>query len=169
MTSTDHNKTLGIFHLVYGSLHMLALLMFLGFFAFVSAIPGPGPREAAAFNIMMLFITVFGLLFTLPSLIAGYGLLKQKSWARTAAIVAGILACPGFPYGTALGVYTLWFMFGDEGKNFYANRMTAWPPYQVGALPNAANAGQQWAANHPPQQQGREREYVPPPQMPNWR
>jgi hypothetical protein len=167
MTPTDHNKTIGITHLVYGSFHMLIVLMFVAFFAFVAAIPGPSHREATAFTIMMLFMMVVGLLFTLPSLIAGYGLLKQKSWARTAAIIAGILACPGFPYGTALGVYTLWFMFGDEGRNFYANRMNAWQPSKVRALPDGAQAGE-WAANQPPQQ-GREREHVPPPQMPNWR
>ena len=166
MTPKDHNKTLGVTHLAYGAFHLLLLLVFAAFFAFVSAIPGPSHAEATAFTVMMLFMMVVGLLFTLPSLIAGYGLLKQKSWARTAAIVAGILACPGFPYGTALGVYTLWFMFGDEGRNFYANRINAWPPAQVGALPGASDAGQ-WAANRPPQE--REREYVPPPQMPNWR
>lgn len=165
MTTQDHNKTLGISHLAYGSFHMLLLMLFTFFFIFISAIPGPSRAEESFFTIMMALMIGVGLLFTLPSLIAGYALLKQKSWARNASIVAGILACPSFPYGTALGVYTLWFMFG-EGKNFYANRMGAWSPAQYGAL-NGAPANGQWAAGN--QKQEREREYVPPPQMPNWR
>lgn len=156
---------LGMSHLAYGSFHLFLVLVFAAFFLFIAAIPGPSRAEGGFFTIMMLFMTAIGLLFTLPSLIAGCALLKQKSWARSAAILAGILACPGFPYGTALGVYTLWFMFGD-GKNLYANRMNAMPPTQFGALPNAPAAGQWTAGNS---KQGREREYVPPPQMPNWR
>jgi hypothetical protein len=165
MTPQDHNKALGISHLAYGGFHLL-VLSFISFFFFVVAANSRGFRgDESFFTIMMLFMIAVGLIFSLPSLIAGYALLKRKTWARTAAIVAGILATPSFPYGTALGVYTLWFLFGNEGKDFYAN-LASWSSYQPGALPGAGVGGN-WAADA--QRKEREREYAPPPRMPDWR
>jgi hypothetical protein len=42
------------------------------------------------------------------ALIAGYGLLNRRPWGRIVAIIAAILALLKFPFGTALGIYTLW-------------------------------------------------------------
>jgi hypothetical protein len=167
MTPQDHNKTLGITHLAYGGFHLLLMLFVSLLLLFVMAFPQRGGSGIDAFTIMMFVIFAFGILFTLPSLIAAYALLKRKPWARTAAIIAGVLATPSFPYGTALGVYTLWFMFGDEGKSLYTNNAGAWPSTaQLGALPGANPAGT-WTSAEPHKQ--RERERVPPPEMPNWR
>lgn len=166
MTPQDHNRTLGITHLVYGGFHLLVMLFMAFLFFIVFAVPQSLREDESAFIFMALLMLVIGLVFTLPSIIAGYALLKQKSWARTAAIVAGILATPSFPYGTALGVYTLWFMFGSEGKDFYKNNLGAWHGNKFGALPGVP-AGNTWATGNMHKQP--EREYVPPPQMPDWR
>ena len=45
-------------------------------------------------------------LLGLPGLLAGYGLLTRKPWARILAIVVGILSLLNFPVGTAIGLYT---------------------------------------------------------------
>lgn len=42
------------------------------------------------------------------ALIAGYGLLQRRPWGRVVAIIAAILALIKIPFGTALGIYTLW-------------------------------------------------------------
>ena len=39
---------------------------------------------------------------------------------RTLAIIVCVLAMFSFPFGTALGVYGLWFMFSDMGRTLYA-------------------------------------------------
>jgi hypothetical protein len=44
------------------------------------------------------------------ALFTGYGLLQRRPWGRTIAIVAAILALLKFPFGTALGIYTLWVL-----------------------------------------------------------
>ena len=62
---------------------------------------------------------VIQMVFTLPSLIAAYGLLKKKSWARMAAIVAGIVSAMNVPIGTAACVYSLWFFMGENWKTVY--------------------------------------------------
>ena len=53
--------------------------------------------------------------FALPGLLAGYGLLTLKPWARPLTIVLGVLDLFRFPLGTILGVYTLWVMLSTEG------------------------------------------------------
>lgn len=52
-------------------------------------------------------------------LIAGIGLLKYKSWARILAIILAIFNLPLFPFGTALGAYTLWVMFNQETQPLF--------------------------------------------------
>jgi hypothetical protein len=49
----------------------------------------------------------------------GLGLTQKAPWARTAAIVLGVLALFHPPLGTALGVYSLWVLVGDEGGDQY--------------------------------------------------
>lgn len=42
------------------------------------------------------------------ALLSGYSLLTRRPWGRILAIIAAILALLKFPFGTALGIYTLW-------------------------------------------------------------
>jgi hypothetical protein len=51
----------------------------------------------------------------------GFKIRKHAGIARALGIVASCLCLLGFPLGTALGVYGLWFLFGDLGKSFYAD------------------------------------------------
>lgn len=64
---------------------------------------------------------IFMLLFSIPKVIAGFGLRKNRPWARTWAIVASIMCCLSFPIGTAIGVFGLVFLFSEEGKMYFAN------------------------------------------------
>jgi len=44
------------------------------------------------------------------ALLTGISLLMHKPWGRILSIVIGILALITIPFGTALGIYTLWVM-----------------------------------------------------------
>ena len=59
------------------------------------------------------FATIVIVVFALPSLLTGWGLLQRKSWSRVLAIVVGVISLVNFPFGTVLGIYTLWAMFQD--------------------------------------------------------
>jgi hypothetical protein len=52
-------------------------------------------------------------------ILVGWGLLKHQSWARIAAIVLGIVSLLHPPFGTALGIYTLWVLLSDQGGAEY--------------------------------------------------
>jgi hypothetical protein len=162
MTSEEHNKFIGIGHLIYGGIQTL---IFLAVMLFMMGILAFGGTEAFLFgSVIALFVGVIGLLFTLPSFIAGYGLLKHKRWARIAGIIASVLAAMNVPHGTALCIYSLWFMFSEKGTRFYEQTANA-PQPRCGALPGtpySADASWNSATN-------REREYVPPSQPHDWR
>jgi hypothetical protein len=49
----------------------------------------------------------------------GLGLMQRQIWARTAAIILGILGLFHPPFGTALGIYTLWVLLADEHGDEY--------------------------------------------------
>jgi zinc-ribbon domain len=55
------------------------------------------------------------------ALAAGFGLLNRRPWGRIVAIIAAILALLKFPFGTALGIYTLWVLApGASGLEYDA-------------------------------------------------
>jgi hypothetical protein len=172
MTPQDHNKVIGIMHLIYGGFNALTLLILVPLFIFMGSLLGLDPNVPgeimAIFGAFGVFFLLLAALFGIPPLVAGYGMLKRKEWARTASIIASVLAAMSFPFGTALCVYSLWFVFG-EGKEFYANSYAG--EGQRGALPNASTFG--WdarsASQTRQQQQGEPAPYAPPPQPPDWR
>jgi hypothetical protein len=153
---TDHNKILAITHLVWGVFSVvvtvlvsIAMLVMLGFVASESRNPVP----IGLFTVVMILVVLVNLVLTLPSFVAGYGMLQRKRWAKPAGIVAAIIDGLSFPFGTALCVYTLWFIFSEQGRQLYDNRL---------ALPPSPPA---W--NEATKQ--REFEYIPPVTPPDWR
>ena len=59
-------------------------------------------------------IVVLLVVISLPGIIAGIGLLKFRPWAPILAIIVGALHLLSFPFGTALGVYTLVVLLNAE-------------------------------------------------------
>jgi uncharacterized membrane protein (DUF2068 family) len=49
----------------------------------------------------------------------GWGLIQRLSWARMLAIVLGCLSLLDMPFGTALGVYTLWVLLPAKSEEEY--------------------------------------------------
>jgi hypothetical protein len=167
LTTEDHNKLLGILHLIQGGMGVLTLFILLPFFLiFVVAAGQEGGGLAFMVSIIGLLILIFSLMLVLPPLIAGYGMLKRKSWARVWGIIAAVVSSFSFPFGTALCVYSLWFLFG-EGKAFHDSlgRPGAYNQGRPGALGEGRPFG--WDART--QASWRPHEYTPPPQPPDWR
>jgi hypothetical protein len=164
MTVEDHNKTLGILHLVYGGLHGLLLALMFAISAPVLYILTHAPdRDAAPFSFVLFALGIGFLVSTLlfiPTLVAGFGLLKRKSWGRTAGIVAAILAALNIPFGTALAVYSFWFLFG-KGERLYRDEFAQFSRYSLNDAP--PRPAYEWAGE--PQ---RESDYAPPAPPPDY-
>lgn len=105
----SHLRTLGILWIVGSVLRMIPALSMLLFgrmgFLFL-------PMPARAF--VLPIVGSIGAVMTVAcvaGLAAGWGLIDRRPWARSLAIVLGCLALIDFPFGTALGIYTLWVLF----------------------------------------------------------
>jgi len=111
------NLLTGVFFTVTGVLVSLGVLLF-----------GPWINGAALWQqeggivalAVMLSVSGVFLVLGIPSLVAGIGLLKHKSWARVLAIILGILALASFPIGTAAGIYALWVLTQKETEALLA-------------------------------------------------
>ncbi len=65
-------------------------------------------------------LTILGL----PGIVAGFGLLAHKPWARYLAIVMGVLNLLNAPVGTVIGIYTLWVLMQEDAVAFFATDAT---------------------------------------------
>jgi hypothetical protein len=130
MTAEQHNKYLAYAHIGYAAFQSLmgvatGVMMLL----MLSAVPGHGAEPPPAFFVFMaVFVLVFTVGWSIPSMIAAYGLLKKKRWAKTAGIVAGVFAATQLPVGTAVCVYTFWFLFSENGRQLYDRPTHSLPP-----------------------------------------
>ncbi|MGA2832421.1 MAG: zinc ribbon domain-containing protein [Terracidiphilus sp.] len=68
---------------------------------------------------IMHFIWIALLLRACLAVAAGWGLLEHTQWGRIVAIVAAILSLIRFPFGTALGIWTLIVLLGYRNSTLY--------------------------------------------------
>jgi hypothetical protein len=61
------------------------------------------------------FLAVFGLIH----LLLAWGLYERQPWARVLGIVVACLALIRIPFGTALGIYTLWVLAPEDSRREY--------------------------------------------------
>ncbi|MCP4567052.1 MAG: hypothetical protein GY841_05675 [FCB group bacterium] len=112
-----HVNVLGILFIVFGIMGLIgAGIVFVIFVmgGLFSGVASDQPEIALVAGTFGMIITSIILFTSLPSIFAGFGLMKFKSWARILGIIIGILNLPGFPVGTALGIYTLWVLLNAD-------------------------------------------------------
>ena len=110
---------------ILGWLYIVSHLFFLliGGFIFV-LLTGIGAvsGDTQATAILGIVGTSVGLLMgalALPGLIAGWGLLSRKAWARVLALVVGFLNLVNFPLGTAIGLYIAWVLLQSDAADYF--------------------------------------------------
>ena len=135
MTAQEHSKTLGILFLVYLGLQVLGVIIGLIFVVAFSGIiltnvNGNDAVPFAFIGIVFGVAMVISILLLIPIAFAGFKMFKEKSNAKIWGIIASIISLISFPIGTALGVYGLWFLLGEQGRQFYEGGQIAskYPP-----------------------------------------
>jgi hypothetical protein len=119
-----HVKVLGVLHIVLGALGILgALILMLMLGGVATAVAAEGDPDAAL-AIPILGITggamvAFLVLASVPGMVAGWGLMKFRPWARILALVLSILALILFPFGTLVGIYGLWVLLNKETERLF--------------------------------------------------
>jgi hypothetical protein len=61
----------------------------------------------------------------LPGLLAGWGLLRAKPWARVLGLVIGILNLVNVPIGTMVGAYACWVLLQQPTRECFEQRSGA--------------------------------------------
>ena len=125
MTGKEHNKLVGIFLMAHGGLQAVVMIILGLVYGVIGGAMLAGGRRGeeqmmgGIFLGMVVLMFLIALVFMLPQIIGGYKMFRERPGARTWGIVGSIISCLSFPLGTAAGVYGLWFLFGDEGRQFY--------------------------------------------------
>jgi hypothetical protein len=126
-----HVKVLGILLIVLSAFGVLAALLLMLIFGGAVGVVGAAadsPDAAIAIPIIGavgIGLVIFLLALSLPGLIAGFGLLSLKPWARTLGIVVSALNLIHIPVGTILGAYGLWVLLSKETEQLFAAPQTA--------------------------------------------
>lgn len=114
----DHVRILGWCFVVYSAIIVL-VGMGIGMMVLFGGVIS-GDREALLITgAVGAAIACFLIVISLPGLLAGIGLLKMQPWARIVAIIVGVLHILSFPFGTALGAYTLWVLLNAETEGLF--------------------------------------------------
>ena len=108
-----HIEIAGYLNIAWGALIILAAFFVLLFVGGGGALSGDMEAFAITLGVSGVIGTIL-LIVGLPSIIAGFGLLRRRSWARPLIIVMSIIHLFSFPFGTALAVYSLWVVTRDE-------------------------------------------------------
>jgi hypothetical protein len=114
-----HVKALGWLWIANGVLSVLMAITGLVVVNWPGLIREVGVPLLASFGVLCCFLPGI-----IVYVLAGYGLLNYRSWARILAIILAIFNLILFPIGTALGIYTLIIMFNDEAEALFSGEGT---------------------------------------------
>jgi len=120
---SEHLRLLGILWLALSALNAVGgvVLYILAntLFVHLPEMSG-GPRAATAWlHPFLSVVAVIVLVKAAAGFLAGWGLLEREPWARMLTLVLSFLALFNIPFGTALGIYTLWVLLPAESDAEY--------------------------------------------------
>ena len=114
-----HLTVLGILWIAYGVMHLAGAcaLFFVRNFVFEGAWTPPNAPffVGGILHAVTIILAVTGAI----GLLAGIGLMRAELWARPLIIALGIISLLNAPFGTALGIYTLWVLLGGNSATEY--------------------------------------------------
>jgi hypothetical protein len=119
-----HVTILGWLYIVGNAFFLLVALVSFGLLPSLGVV-SRDPDAMIFFGVLGTAVGVVMVALGLPGLVAGYGLLRRKSWARFLALVLGILNLVNIPVGTAIGVYTMLVLLQESADQYFAPHQPA--------------------------------------------
>jgi hypothetical protein len=109
-----HVTIVGSIHIGFAVLGLMAAVVVLTALSFARAFVQDDNVAQTVLRFLSISLPILiGSLSTL-GLVAGIGLLVYRPWARYLIIVISILDCVNIPFGTALGIYSIWVLIQDD-------------------------------------------------------
>jgi uncharacterized membrane protein (DUF2068 family) len=119
MNTKDHVKIIAALRIATGVVILLGAA--LAFLAIVGGGMLSQDRDATLITgIVGAVIAGVLCVVALPSIVAGFGLLRFKSWARYLTLVLAFFDLFAFPVGTLVGGYSLWVLLQEETTKLFA-------------------------------------------------
>jgi hypothetical protein len=122
VAQTRLQRHLHILGTLWIALGILFAIPAAGLFIFGSSAHFILHRQGQLAGIFPLLLYLAGgtlLILAAGGICVGLGLIERAPWARIVAIILGVLALFHPPFGTALGIYTLWVFLADENGSEY--------------------------------------------------
>ncbi len=124
----EHVRLLGILWLAFSAFSAVAacILYVIANTLFRHLAEMPGPEGASTW--LRPFLSVIALVLAAKAavgFVTGWGLLQREPWARMLTIILAFLALFYVPFGTALGIYTLWVLLPAESDAEYREQARA--------------------------------------------
>ncbi len=99
-----------------GGLFIFALLSNVGLILHAAGAPAEELPEGI-FAILPIIATAIGIgaaILSLPGIVGGIGVIRKKEWGRIVLLVVSFFDLLSIPFGTALGIYSIWVLMNDE-------------------------------------------------------
>ncbi|MBZ5721009.1 MAG: zinc ribbon domain-containing protein [Acidobacteriia bacterium] len=114
-----HLRILGTLWMIAGALFLIPsiILLLIGSAAHFAIQGNELVRHMAP-----LFLNLLGgslLVVAAGGICVGWGLMERLPWARVTAVVLGVITLFHPPFGTALGIYTLWVLLSNDAGPQY--------------------------------------------------
>jgi hypothetical protein len=119
----QHSHLLAIIWLAFSALEAVGGLMLFvvgnGLFPHIRQMGAPPDMPVSFFVVLFNALGIIVLAKAVIGFFGGWGLLQRDPWARVLLLVLAFLSLPSIPFGTALGVYTLWVLLPAPSEREY--------------------------------------------------
>ena len=112
----NHVRLLGLFWLAFSAFNTVGAVILYVIANTLLAHRGQGAFLQPLLSVVAIFLFAKAAI----GFIAGWGLLQHEKWARILTLVLGFISLfTNIPFGTALGVYTMWVLLSSESEREY--------------------------------------------------
>ena len=109
-----HIKIVSVLWIVSGALGLIWAFFIFWILFGISFLPDIGYEAPIILRTVAIWVAAFIAVLSIPDIIAGTALLKRKEWGRLLTLALAFFNLLCFPFGTALGIYSLVILFNDE-------------------------------------------------------
>ena len=118
----EHIRLLAILWFAMSALYALGgvVLLVLANTLFLHLHDMGAPEAPTAFlHPLLSVIGIFVIAKAAAGFLAGWGLLQRQPWARVLTLILAFISLIHIPFGTALGIYTLWVLLPAHAEEEY--------------------------------------------------
>jgi hypothetical protein len=118
----EHVHLLALLWLAVSALNVVgSVILYIIANTLLARLPEMGaPEPSTSFlRPLLSVVAIFILAKAAFGFIAGWGLLQREPWARIVALVLAFVSLFNIPFGTAIGVYTMWVLLPSGSQQEY--------------------------------------------------